>query len=368
MADGALVVDLRDRREVTVDPATPHGPGRRRRAVGGRRRGRLEAPPGGRRRHVRRHGRGRSDPRRRDRLAVRPRRGSPATTSSGPRSSPRPARRSSPAPMATRTCSGRCAAAAATSAWSRRSSSGRSTRDRSSRATSPTPPARSSRSCGTLPSSRRGPGRARADRRHRAARSRAGRRDHGPRRRGWPGQASIEPDVLRRLRTALPVIDDGLSLMEYPDLQAMSGRLPFGLRHYWKGHFLRALDESVIGGVVESMAARPDGISIILMEAIRGAAHTEPEGGAAFGQRAAAWNASALAIWDDAATTPEHRLGAGVGRPAVGRHAVRGRLRQLRPGRRDPSSVSGSPSATSASPDWRRSRRATTPTTGSGST
>ena len=42
------------------------------------------------------------------------------------------------------------------------------------------------------------------------------------------------------------------------------------------------------------------------MEAIRGAAHTEPEGGAAFGQRAAAWNASALAIWDDAATDPEH--------------------------------------------------------------
>ena len=122
----------------------------------------------------------------------------------------------------------------------------------------------------------------------------------------WPGQASTEPDALRRLRTALPVIDDGLSLMEYPDLQAMSGRLPFGLRHYWKGHFLRGLDESVIGGVVESMAARPHGISIILMEAIRGAAHTEPEGGAAFGQRAAAWNASALAIWDDAATDPEH--------------------------------------------------------------
>ena len=122
----------------------------------------------------------------------------------------------------------------------------------------------------------------------------------------WPGQASTEPDALRRLRTALPVIDDGLSLMEYPDLQAMSGRLPFGLRHYWKGHFLRGLDESVIGAVVESMAARPHAISMILMEAIRGAAHTEPEGGAAFGQRAAAWNASALAIWDDAATDPEH--------------------------------------------------------------
>ena len=151
----------------------------------------------------------------------------------------------------------------------------------------------------------------------------------------WPGQASTEPDALRRLRTALPVIDDGLSLMEYPDLQAMSGRLPFGLRHYWKGHFLRALDESVIGGVVESMAARPHGISIILMEAIRGAAHTEPEGGAAFGQRGGALErerARDLGRRRDRCRAPG--LGRRVGRPAVGRHAVRGRLRQLRPGRR----------------------------------
>ena len=62
-------------------PGEPDGPGRRRRAVGRRRHGRLEAPPRGRRRHVRRHGRRRADARRRDRLAVRARRASPATTS-----------------------------------------------------------------------------------------------------------------------------------------------------------------------------------------------------------------------------------------------------------------------------------------------
>ena len=108
--------------------------------------------------------------------------------------------------------------------------------------------------------------------------------------------------------------------MDYPDLQAMSGRLPFGLRHYWKGHFLRELDESVISGVVDAMATRPSGHSLLLMEAIRGAAHNEPEGGAAFGQRGAAWNASALAIWedpelDDAAIAGRatRRTGSGVG-------------------------------------------------------
>ena len=53
---------------------------------------------------------------------------------------------------------------------------------------------------------------------------------------------------LRPLRAALPAISDTVGPMEYPDVQAMSGRLAFGLRHYWKGHFLRALDEPVIDG------------------------------------------------------------------------------------------------------------------------
>ena len=37
----------------------------------------------------------------------------------------------------------------------------------------------------------------------------------------------------------------------------MNGRLPFGLRHYWKGHFLRAFDEPVIEAIVEASAAIP---------------------------------------------------------------------------------------------------------------
>lgn len=74
-----------------------------------------------------------------------------------------------------------------------------------------------------------------------------------------------------------------------------------GLANYWKGHLLRALDEPVIEGIVESLADHPDGRGGILLESIRGAAHVEPDGGAAFGQRAATWNASALAIWQDPA-------------------------------------------------------------------
>ena len=71
MADGALVVDMRDLRAVTGRPGDEGRPGSGRGALGRRRRRGLGPPSRGRRRHLRRHGRGRSRARWRDRLAVR---------------------------------------------------------------------------------------------------------------------------------------------------------------------------------------------------------------------------------------------------------------------------------------------------------
>ena len=115
----------------------------------------------------------------------------------------------------------------------------------------------------------------------------------------FPADPEAAIAVLQPLRAGLPVLDDSVRVMSYPDLQAMNGRLPFGLRHYWKGHFLRSLDEPVIAGIVESLETHRGGMGGILLESIRGRANIEPDGGAAFGQRAATWNASALAIWED---------------------------------------------------------------------
>ncbi|HTC85170.1 MAG TPA: FAD-binding oxidoreductase [Candidatus Acidoferrum sp.] len=98
----------------------------------------------------------------------------------------------------------------------------------------------------------------------------------------------------------LPSLRQDLTVMPYLDVQEMSGRLPFGLRHYWKGHFLRELDAAAIGAVVRAMAS-PAASSFVLIEAITGAARHEPAGGAAFGQREARWNVSGLAIWEDPA-------------------------------------------------------------------
>jgi FAD/FMN-containing dehydrogenase len=111
-----------------------------------------------------------------------------------------------------------------------------------------------------------------------------------------------EPDrIAEMLRRDLPIVSYELGPKSYLELQALAGILPFGLRHYWKGHFLRTLDADTFVALVDSIG-RDDavGASMILLEGLVGAARTEPDGGAAFGQRAAAWNASALAIWESA--------------------------------------------------------------------
>lgn len=114
---------------------------------------------------------------------------------------------------------------------------------------------------------------------------------------GTPEEAEA---VIRPLR-ALPVVADGLTTMTYLEVQAMSGLLPFGLRHYWKGHFVRELDTATIESCVAATAVEPGSSSFILLEAMSGAARREPPGGAAFGQREARWNISGIAIWEDPA-------------------------------------------------------------------
>ena len=87
----------------------------------------------------------------------------------------------------------------------------------------------------------------------------------------------------------------------YVEIQS-DGTLPFGLRHYWKGHFLRELDEPAAAAIATAMRTVPGGSSsFVLLEAMNGRARIEPAGGAAFGQREARWNASAIAIWEDPA-------------------------------------------------------------------
>jgi FAD/FMN-containing dehydrogenase len=105
--------------------------------------------------------------------------------------------------------------------------------------------------------------------------------------------------ILGRLREDMPIVLDDVGPMTYPEMQAFSGLLPFGLRHYWKGHFLRQLDGDLMAALAnEAVAGDAVGSSFVMLEGLTGAGRIEPDGGAAFGQRAATWNASGLAIWE----------------------------------------------------------------------
>jgi FAD/FMN-containing dehydrogenase len=105
--------------------------------------------------------------------------------------------------------------------------------------------------------------------------------------------------IATALRRDLPVRSADVGPRTYLELQAQAGRLPFGLRHYWKGHFVRELDAAMVDALVEAVGS-PDAVEncFVLLEGITGAGRTEPAGGTAFGQRSAGWNASALAIWE----------------------------------------------------------------------
>ena len=72
----------------------------------------------------------------------------------------------------------------------------------------------------------------------------------------------------------------------------MQGDLPFGLRHYWKSHFVDSLPDDLIDEVVDHYLAHPQaGV---------------PPDATAFSRREKCFNVSAMAQWEDDATDAEH--------------------------------------------------------------
>jgi FAD/FMN-containing dehydrogenase len=108
-----------------------------------------------------------------------------------------------------------------------------------------------------------------------------------------------QPPLLRRLRSVPGLLADQVERRPYLELQRMLD-LPFGLRHYWKGHFVRELPDALLDEVWHATApGGPRGA--VLIEAIHGAAARVPPAATAVGFREAAFNVSALSIWEDPA-------------------------------------------------------------------
>jgi len=88
--------------------------------------------------------------------------------------------------------------------------------------------------------------------------------------------------------------------MYYPELQEIFGRLPFGLRNYWSGRFLRELPDEVVELSVATFA-EPSVIGGVLLEPLYGAATRVSPDATAFAGREAAFNATFIGVWTDPA-------------------------------------------------------------------
>ncbi len=93
---------------------------------------------------------------------------------------------------------------------------------------------------------------------------------------------------------------DGVRPMYYAELQDIFSRMPFGLRNYWSGRFLRELSDDVIE-LTATHFADPGANGSVLFEPLHGAAARVPSERTAFAGREAKYNATFSSIWMDPA-------------------------------------------------------------------
>ena len=121
----------------------------------------------------------------------------------------------------------------------------------------------------------------------------------------WRGDAVTGSRALESLRAHPALYEDGLQPLSWLQLQASSTPIPFGMRHYWKGHFVRETTAALATAIVQAGAAAGESDGV-LVELIHGAAHRIAPDTASFGGRAALANVTALAIWSEPADDAEH--------------------------------------------------------------
>ena len=141
----------------------------------------------------------------------------------------------------------------------------------------------------------------------------------------FQGRAEDGEHLLRPLRAAASVETDTIRSLSYTEMQATNALLPFGLRHYWKGHFLEAMDDDLVEMSADHIHHRPEsGFSTILIEFIGGAPLRVSADAMAFNHRDARVNASALGIWSQKQADGEHITWARAYATGIAPHATGG--------------------------------------------
>jgi FAD/FMN-containing dehydrogenase len=139
----------------------------------------------------------------------------------------------------------------------------------------------------------------------------------------WRGDPASGDRALGGLLEHPGLYERDLRPMTWLQMQSQNTPMPFGLRHYWKGHFVGETSTGLAQAVLEA-GSRAVGIDFALIELIHGQAHRIPADSAAFGGRRAAANVTAIAIWTDPAEDDPHRAWARSTAAAVEPWSLRG--------------------------------------------
>jgi FAD/FMN-containing dehydrogenase len=121
----------------------------------------------------------------------------------------------------------------------------------------------------------------------------------------WRGDPESGDRALGSLLDHSTMYERDLRPMTWLQMQAQNTPMPFGLRNYWKGHFVGDTPAALADAMVEA-GRQATGDDFVLAELIHGKPHRIPAESAAFGGRRAMANVTAVAIWTDPAEDEAH--------------------------------------------------------------
>jgi FAD/FMN-containing dehydrogenase len=115
-----------------------------------------------------------------------------------------------------------------------------------------------------------------------------------------------EPAQLRALRSAPGLVHDGLRRHAFMGQQHVFNPAYGEDRSYWKGHFVRELPDELLDELLRRMVVLGRSPGQILIESLHGAPKDGDGNSGAVGFRQAAFNISAMAMWQDPALDAEY--------------------------------------------------------------
>jgi FAD/FMN-containing dehydrogenase len=118
--------------------------------------------------------------------------------------------------------------------------------------------------------------------------------------------SAADPEELQKLRAAPGLVEDRVRARSFLDQQLVFDS-PYGEnRHYWKGHFVRELPDELLDELIARVGGLDRPGSHILIESLHGAPKDADVALGALRFRHAAFNISAMAVWQDSDHDDQH--------------------------------------------------------------